>query len=434
MANINSGIYYSLIIILFSILSLRIRIIKQELFSAVTSFHLVSLIFIGIGPLFFYLDDSIPERIGRDNLIETLNLINPFLIIGYLILLYLEHKKRRLSNNKLNFFELLQNSFSKDYSFYFFFILVLSIIGNFFSSYSFAKSGIGSIIPVLSYLVYPITIFIAYTFKRNNSKSIILLFLLVSYFGYQSFFSLWRSQFLLFIFSLLFGIYLKYKSKLGVFIIISVFVVSFILPFQILKREKSEINLNYSEILYESLTLSNSVKINYISAFLSQRINYVRELGYVQFAIANHSLEYRNGDSYKEIFYQLIPRFLWSDKPSYNYTTGYVIPRRAQLVSESDEITSWGVNVIAEFIYNFNYEYLPVFIVLFYLFLNFIDTMTVSLGLKIQNLLLLQVSLFFVTLNIVSIIFSSTYFLWVFLIIIFIDKFSIGSDEDFIIR
>jgi hypothetical protein len=201
-----------------------------------------------------------------------------------------------------------------------------------------------------------------------------------------------------------------------------------------LKREHSEINLNYSEILNESLTLSNSVKINYISSFISQRINYVRELGYVQFAISNHSLEYRNGDSYKEIFYQLIPRFLWSDKPSYNYTTGYVIPRKVQLVSESDEITSWGVNVFAEFSYNFNYEYLPVFIVLFYFFLNFIDTMAVSLGLKIQNLLLLQVSLFFVTLNLVSIIYSSTYFLWLFLIIIFINKFSIGSDEDFIIR
>ena len=430
----NNGIYCSLIIIFVSILCLRLRGIRQELLSSVTAFHLIFLIFFGVGPLTFYFDETVPERISRSNIINTLNSINPYLIIGYSITLFLEFKNRKLTRSNLNLFKSLQNIFNKDYSTYLFFVLTLAIIGNYFSSSVFAKSGIGTILPVLSYLAYPITIFIFYTFDFKNTKSLILLVILFSYFGYQSFFSLWRSQLILFISCFLIAGYLKNKTSFIFIIILSLVVLFYVLPFQLLKREQSEINFSYNEIFNKSLLLSSDVKINYITTFLSQRVNYARELGYVQFALDNNNLEYRDGETYKEIIFQLIPRYLWNDKPSYNSITGFDIPRKVLLLSETDEFSSWGVNIFAEFCYNFNYKYLPIFILVIYLSLNYLDRLSYHLGLKIQNQLVLQFTLFFLTLNLVSIIYSSTYFLWLFIVIILINKISIRSNEDFIIR
>ena len=430
----NIGVYYILIIIFLSILCLRLRGIRQEILSSVTAFHLIFLIFFGIGPLSFYYDDSVPERIGRFNLLNTLNSLYPYLIIGYSTIMYLEYKNRKVTRSNLNLFGSLQKVFNKDHNNYLFLVLTLSIIGNYFSSFIFAKSGIGTIFPVLSYLVYPITIFIVYTFDFKSTKSLILLIILISYFGYQSFFSLWRSQLILFIACFIIGGYLKNKINFFFIIILSLVVLFYILPFQLLKREQSDKNFISNEVFNKSLLLSSDVKINYITVFLSQRINYARELGYVQFAIDNHNLEYRDGETYKEIFFQLIPRYIWNDKPSYNSITGFDIPRKVQLLSETDEFSSWGVNIFAEFCYNFNYKYLPFFILVIYLLLNYLDSLCYHLELKIQNQLILQFILFFLTLNLVSLIYSSTFYLWSFILIIILNKISIGSNEDFIIR
>lgn len=432
-ANYN-GIFTSVIIIFISILSLRIRGNRHEFLSSVTAFHFISLIFLGVGPLSFYLDDSIPERIGRINLINTLNLINPYLTSGFFIVFYFEFKNRKIFRNRFSLFKSLQSFYNIDYSYYLFFLLILAIIGNYFSSSDFAKSGIGTLMPVFSYLVYPITIFIVYTFDSKNTKSTILLVVLIVYFGYQSFFSLWRSQLILLVICFLIGGYLKYRINIIFITLFSIVLLFYLLPFQLLKREQSEMNFNYEDVFYKSLSMNSDLKINYFTAFLSQRINYSRELGYVQFAIDNHNLEYRDGETYKEIFYQLIPRFIWNDKPSYNSITGFDIPRKVQLLSDTDQTSSWGVNVYAEFSYNFNYKYLPIFILTIYFIFNFFDKLSYKLGLKVQNQLILQFALFFLTLNLVSVIFSSTYFLWMFLLIILLNKFSIGSNEDFIIR
>ena len=239
---------------------------------------------------------------------------------------------------------------------------------------------------------------------------------------------------ILFIACFIIGGYLKNKINFFFIIILRLVVLFYILPFQLLKREQSDKNFISNEVFNKSLLLSSDVKINYITVFLSQRINYARELGYVQFAIDNHNLEYRDGETYKEIFFQLIPRYIWNDKPSYNSITGFDIPRKVQLLSETDEFSSWGVNIFAEFCYNFNYKYLPFFILVIYLLLNYLDSLCYHLELKIQNQLILQFILFFLTLNLVSLIYSSTFYLWSFILIFILNKISIGSNEDFIIR
>jgi hypothetical protein len=232
--------------------------------------------------------------------------------------------------------------------------------------------------------------------------------------------------------SLLIGLSLRGKVNFYIVGVLSLLVVFIILPFQQSKKLSTETDFNTNTAFVNSLDVSYGDRLLVTSAFFAERINYAREIGYVQNAIKKGNFAYRYGESYYEIIYQLIPRIFWTDKPSYNTFTGREVPRIIGLVSRSDTSTSWGVNCFAEFIYNYPYEALPVFVILLYFLLNYFDTITTRIRLTPQYTWLLQTTLFFLSLNLVSVIFSSTYFLWTFLIVIILNSLStLNNDTGF---
>lgn len=227
------------------------------------------------------------------------------------------------------------------------------------------------------------------------------------------------------------------RGKINYYIVgaIAVGFLIFIIPFQQLKKSvTSNSNFNTNVAFNQSLNYTLDERLAIAGSFFAERINYTREMGYVQNAVEKKYLPYRDGQTYIEVFFQLIPRFFWAQKPVYNRFTGYELPRTIGILGISDESSSWGVNCFAEFIYNFSYVYLPFFILALYFIINYLDKMVSKIGLVPEYAWLLQTTLFFLSLNLVSVIFSSTYFLWSIIIIIILNAMKSNNHANNTIR
>jgi len=127
-------------------------------------------------------------------------------------------------------------------------------------------------------------------------------------------------------------------------------------------------------------------------------------------------LNYKEGETYEQIVLQLVPRILWPDKPSFNQYSNHYIPRRIGLVGEEVEYTSWGVNAYAEFIMNFHYKYLLVFVPLLFGVVNIIDRLISSIYKNPIIMWVTSTSFFFTTFEMVGVVNVSTYILWLLII------------------
>ena len=427
MSSISEVSLYYLCIILLGVINISFKIKQSKLLTAVSGLHFTFILFFGLGGL-TYARVELPSdvRVTRDIIDEKLALIVPYLFFGYLIISLIEYQKNaRLKNEKniavTNLNEILLKF--KNLNLFNSVFFGLAFLGSLFSQLSMANSGIGTFIPVFNNFLFPITILIIYNFKSSDKFSFILLILLIALVGFNAFTSAWRSQLLFFAGSVLIG--LNLRGKLNFYLVLSLAIVYFlfILPFQQIKKYNYvEYAKGPLETLAKTFDLSFSERIDIASLFIAERINYNREICFVVNGLETNNLEYRNGESYSELFLQLIPRFFWPEKPSYNYFSGYVLPRKVGLLGVEDESTSWGVNSFAEFSYNFSYNYLPIFIIIFYFVLNYFDVLVVKLKLLPEFAWLLQTTLFFLSMNLVSVIYSSTYFLWAFISIILISK------------
>ena len=413
--------FYAILNILLGIYNLWVRNKTGNILTAVSGFHLTYIMFLGVGFLAYTNYDTIYDSIGRDEVLRQLEKIAPYLLIGYSVVSYLENRKRindgiERKNTEINLREFNSNFFSS-------FFLILSYFGLFFSQTSWANSGIGTFIPIFNNFIYPVTILIIIKAKRSNPFSIVLLILLIMFVGFESLISVWRSQLIMFSASILIGLSIRGHINywlLGLFGSVYCF---FILPFQELKKmHYAEYHFNPSEAFKATLDYDIAERIEIVAGFLATRINYMREMAFVQSALENSKLESRNGESYTEVFYQLIPRTFWKDKPSYNYFTGFVVPRKIGLLDVDDLSTSWGVNSFAEFMYNFSYVFLPVYLIILYVILISFDHLCENLELSPEYKWFLNATLFFLSLNLISIMYSSTYFLWTFIIIYFFDR------------
>lgn len=397
------------------------------LLTGVTGLHFTILLFFGIGLICYSIFGlSYNDRVPTNVVLSKIALFYPYFLAGYSFISYLDFRaiSREKASNLSISAKLNSIKSSININKFNLFIYTISFIALLFSELSFVTSGIGTFIPVLSNFLYPICILIAFqftwddTFARNN---FIILILTV---GIVAFASAWRSQLIFLFASILIGFNLKHKINPFFIVGMAVAFFYFILPFQQIKKSNfEEFNFDAQAAFEAGLDYTFENRIQLVSDFFSERINYCREMGYVQNAIDNNQIQLRNGETYKEIFLQLIPRFLWSSKPSYNTFTGYEIPRKVDLLSYNDEYTSWAVTAFAEFIYNYSYKMLPLFIFLLYFLLKTIDNLCSKLSLLPHYAWLLQTTFFFLSLNLVSVIYSSTYFLWTFIVILILNWF-----------
>ena len=427
--------FYALVNILLGLYNLRNRNRLQQLLTAVSGLHFTFVMFFGLGFLSYANYDIQNDTIGRDEILKQLEKLAPYLAIGYFCVSFFEYRKfkwqnkgRNFKNTHLNLTGYISNSFCA-------FFLALAYIGLVFSQLSFAGSGVGTFFPVFNNFIYPITILIIVKTEKKNPFSIVLLILLFLLVGVDAIFSSWRSQLIMFSISILIGLNIRGKVNYLILSVIGIVYCFYVLPFQQLKKfNLSEYGNSPIEAFKASMNYDFEKRMEVFAQFLAERINYTREMAYVQSALDKGRLEEREGESYIEVLYQLIPRVFWEEKPSYAQYTGYQIPRKIELLHWEDFNTSWAVNSFAEFLYNFTFPFLPFFTVVLYAVLSFFDRLTLKLKLYPEFTWFLQATLFFLSLNLLSVIYSSTYFVWTFIIIIFFNQIKKNRNADTAVR
>lgn len=410
---------YSIAIILLALININ-RLTKQNLIlTGEGGLHVNLLIFYGLGALANGFTIFRWEWIIARGLYQYFNEVQATVALTYLALtiLILAIKKKPLSDwlnikgrvREINRITLI--------------LLSLSIVGYVFAEQEFAQSGIGTIFPVLRNLLFPTLVLLIYNVRRSNKTSILLLILGLALIGVNSFLSVWRSQLIMFMFSIGAGLMLKDKRFILLGLIAGPLFFIVILPFQNAKKYGRIKNQGFSEAVIGSFKNTKVSPFELSVAFVAERMSYARESAYVLRGIDKGYIEYRYGATYAEAIFQLVPRLFWPDKPSYNQLVNRIIPRKIGLVNKLDRNTSWGVNYFAEFLYNFPLIYLPLFFLLYWSLIQWLDKLTGKLNLSRESLMMLRFSLFFLVLNTVSLTYSSTYFVWLFVTIKIVDRF-----------
>lgn len=414
--------------IVLSSINIRFRINRGLILTAVSGFHFTLLLFFGLGPLFYAIYGLRFERVSSKLVIAGIDTVYPYFLFGIAIISIIEFRNRyKKSDFNLSLMRYLKSNVNLNL--FNMFILAISLLAILLPKGEVAASGAGTIFPVVANFLLPVCILITFNMNVRDRLSVAIFIVLLATVGYQSFTSAWRSQLIMFFGSILIGLTLRGRVNFYVVGVISLLIVFIVLPFQQTKKLSTQTDFDTNAAFVNSLDVSYGDRLLVTTSFFAERINYAREIGYVQNAISQGKYSLRNGESYYEIFYQLVPRILWAEKPSYNQFTGREIPRIIGLVSKNDANTSWGVNCFAEYIYNFPYQTLPLFILLLYFILSYLDSITTKIKLQPQYIWLLQTTLFFLSLNLVSVIFSSTYFLWTFLVIIILNALTTLSNH-----
>jgi hypothetical protein len=411
----------ALLIIVTAIFNIIRMLKRRTLITAIGGLHLNLLIFYGIGPIantFVTLWWDYKFARGLNVYTNQILTYVAFCYLIFTVITVLFFNKR--NSKSARWLEMSQdvsslNRLNAK-------ILVLAFVGYLFADQEIAFSGIGTIFPVFKNLLFPSLVLMIYNARKQSPTSIVLLlagFMLV---GMNAFFSTWRSELIMFMFSIGIGLVLRNKKFLKYGIIFGPLFIALVLPFQLLKKSgKISEDENIVSAFFNTLSNPDLKRSNLALDFLSFRLNYARECAYVLRGIKMGSIEYRYGETYNETVLQLVPRVFWPDKPSYNYLINRVIPRKIGLLSNIDKYTSWGLNYYAEFLYNFPLNFFPVFFVFYFLLLALLGRLAESMKLSNEALLLLQFTLFFQVLNTVSLTFSSTYFLWIFIVIKLLD-------------
>lgn len=373
------------------------------------------LIFFGIGPMFYIYAKPQSEFLDKQVILNNMLLAYPYILIGLILSI-------PVFNTKNKYF-IISNFNYKSFNINWL-LLILSFTSQIISNLSIAKSGIGTIFPVLTYLLYPCIVSATVIIKKTNYKSILFFCVALLITIYIGITSPWRSILIMIIFSFALGLYLRNKKYLKYTIIPVVIIIVIIMPYQEAKKlTEGSLKGMQTVLLANALIIDNKERLLILSDFFSSRINYARETSYVLNGIDQKLIYYSYGESYLNIFKQLIPRFFWYNKPSFTNEYGFELPRKTGLLSSSDENSSWGVNYIAEFSYNFNLNYLPIFIFILFFLFKYIDSLASKFIQNEQLLFALNLSLFYLGLNLVSLLYYSTYFLWIFILIKFISLF-----------
>jgi hypothetical protein len=158
-----------------------------------------------------------------------------------------------------------------------------------------------------------------------------------------------------------------------------------------------------------------------IGDFACRRLNYTRELAYIDRALSQ-GFPLSEGQSYINAALNLIPRSLWPEKPSLANYQNYELPRLIGLLQANDKDTSWGINMFAEAVQNFGVNSLSLFIPIVFL-CN--QGLMFLLGVFVKSKAaysLGRACLFFLSLSFTSVIFAVSTTIACFLLLCCIDR------------
>lgn len=380
---------------------------------------MMALLFMGIGP-FCYLFNQIEDRpdkiISGVTVIKLFNMLAPFFIIGYIVSLLIQFSfKEGIDNKKIqgelvDFNEGLLNKVKVLF-------FILSVVGYKLAQLEISTSGLGTLFPVFKSFLYPNMVLSIYTVQIKRGKSLLLALIICITGFYFAVTSWWRSELIMVSGAIIVGLLLKSRKTMFPVIILGIIGILYILPFQQLKKiEYEKTKQNLSGTFVKTLNLSFEERLAFASSFFAERINYGRELAYSQNGINKGYLEYRSGRSYLEVFLQLIPRLIWPDKPSFNTYNNRERALILGLVNEESDNTAWGVNIYADFILNFPFQWLILFVPLIMLVFRWLDKLAQGFSENIIVKFMITSTLFFISFEMVSLLYTSTFILWCFIV------------------
>jgi hypothetical protein len=403
----------SICILLLTVWGIYNRLNKGALLTGVTGLYFSALIFMGVGPLAYLPVDIFWERLDRGTVIRCFGSVAPFLAGGIFIAVIYDKYISNVQSKVLDIPSFKSIGVLKITSLFF----TLALVGYLFLQTSVALSGAGTFFPVFRIFLYPSLVLAVYLISTQKPLTFIYCTAILLVAFYLTATSEWRSQLIFFFGSIGIGLLLRSVKYLWPMIIAFLLMIMVLLPFQQFKK------MNYNKTkgdfvgtFITTLEIPFEQRIIFASYFFAERINYGREIAYVQNAMERKWLDYSGGTTYEQVLLQLIPRAIWPTKPSFNQYTNHYIPRRIGLVGEEVEYTSWGVNAYAEFIMNFHYRYLLIFVPLLFGVINIIDRIISRLFKNSVIYWITSTSFFFITFEMVGVVNVSTYILWLIII------------------
>jgi len=384
--------------------------------SAAGGLHASIFLFYGLGAIAYAISGKDDGRLSFEQAVDALRAGAPCLLCGYFIASLPDIAK--LASRRVNAGEQLGISFrARGTSDMLWLMTFLAWVGYLGSTSEISASGVGTIFPVLKLFLYPLLVISVYHWNKRDLSSILLLVSNGAAALTFAYFSPWRSEMLMSLAAI--GLGLTFRNRRLLFPVGALGLVAFLVVFPFVQAKKKNYEATMSDpgdAIRGIYTMSLSNQVEGLVDFWAARINYAREFAYIEAANDGGILELRKGESYVEAVRGLIPRVVWPDKPAFNITTNFLLPRMVGLLSFADPTTSWGVNIYAEFLWNFRAINLLWGVPLWFFLANRIDRFQ---GKNISSVILariIRITLFFQFLALVSIVNALTYFMWMFVI------------------
>ncbi len=389
------------------------RIRSGRLLTAAGGLHLNILLFFGLGMLSYSWDSTATQR-EFALVTSAWSEAGLFLAAAYGVALLLE----RRSQNKLN---RLPPVTDVEPTVQTIAVLIglwmLAVMGKLMAGFAFASSGAGTIFPVLELFGYPALVVAILMVRLRQPYTVVLLSFLFAVSGYLAVTSPWRSELVLLGASVSMGLLLKGRRFLWVAPIILVFTVLILLPFA------NEKKLHYEQVssdpmgaLEKTIDMPIDERMQFLTGFWAKRIDGARELAFVIHGLKYRLISPRYGASYLEAVQQLVPRVLWPGKPSFNVERNYYLSRRIGLVGKEDKGTSWGINYLAETVWNFGILGLIAAVPFTFLAASWLDKWVDHNFKRPIMSLMVNGALFFVFIDLVGMVNTTTYVLWLCLV------------------
>jgi hypothetical protein len=399
-----------------------IRLVSRgRLLTMVGGLHTNIALLLGVGPiayLNYFVNNSEKFSVLEPRAIDQIEQFGPYLVGSYIIWIVIDLLVIR-DSTRIDI-TTVANRISPTFLICF---MGLSLLGYFLSGFEFSTSGVGTIFPVLKNYMYPVLLVSISKVRSHSLESLILAFGLILLTGFLSFYSAWRSELIIYLVTVTLGIMIRIP-KFTPFLVFFVLVGCFLLfPFlQYKKNYYLKFQADPFNAFLESQNIDFDERQNVFFQFFSTRINGMREMGYVDRAVKENIIGYRDGGTYTDAMLQLVPRVIWPDKPEFNKLVNAWLPRQIGLVDRNDQGTSWGVNVYAEFLWNFPAPYLLVLTPILFLLCTVIDRQTSHIFKTESTYLIASTTLFFTSLSLVGMVVTTTYVVWNIIIMKVVDN------------
>jgi hypothetical protein len=293
----------------------------------------------------------------------------------------------------------------------------LSIFGYLLADSDIAKSGIGTFLIVFQLLLYPITtVAVAIVGGARKVTSLFAIAYLIIV-GYLVLFSPWRSHLVIFLCAVVMGVAIRSGQVRARHLLFALLGLGVVLPFAIEKK------LHYEDVIGDPVTavtraivMSPQDRLDALTDFWGFRIDGAREAAYVMYGLETGRTTAEDATTYRDAAAQLVPRAIWPDKPSFNQTAGYYLPRDIGLVGREDYGTSWAVDFFAEAGWNFGFPALLWFIPLAFAVASLLDWLCERFIRVPALIAFLKLVYFFQMLSIAQVNVQSTYVVWTFLV------------------